>query len=536
MTENEENNFIPLPSTRKQNRPGKAIKDLKAKLKKKRSRIKRRNELQWQDKKEVEKLATVERVLEGKQTIVDSTLVEEFNVIKEEKQIIWEATPLQLEFLAADEDEVFFSGGRGSGKSDALLFDALRDCHNPNFRGLVLRRTMPELRDLIGRAQTYYPKVYPGVRWKEQEKLFVFPSGAKIEFGYCDSIDDLLRYQGQQYTWLGIDELPQYATADIIDKLKASLRTTDRTLKIYVRATGNPGGPGRNWVKERWVDQGLPNTLIKVPVTVGNKEYTITRRWFHSTVFDNKHLMENNPHYLASLGSLEGVQRAQWLEGSWDSADGLAFPDFKRVIHTVEPFQIPANWYKFRACDWGYATLAVCLWFAVDFDGNYYIYREHTATRTDPDVFAREVLRLEEKERVKYGVLDSSCWSSRGESGPTIAEIMMKEGCSWRPSDRSPGSRISGKMLMHSLLTKNPTTERPKIKIFTTCKELIAELSTLQLDDLNPEDIDRNGWDHAWDACKYGIASRPISFGTFDNIFGSRINSKPIVVDPLFGY
>ena len=69
---------------------------------------------------------------------------------------------------------------------------------------------MPELRDLIQKSQLLYSKAFPGAKWREQEKEWRFPSGAKIEFGYAENMTDALRYQGQSYTWIGIDELPQY--------------------------------------------------------------------------------------------------------------------------------------------------------------------------------------------------------------------------------------------------------------------------------------------------------------------------------------
>ncbi len=147
------------------------------------------------------------------------------------KKIIWQPHDgVQIAFLQATEDEVLFSGGRGSGKSACLIIDPIRFCENKNFRGLLIRRTMPELRELISRARDIYPQVYPGVKWKEQEKMFVFPSGARIEFGYCDTTDDIERYRGQEYTWLGIDELTQFATEDILEKLSSSLRSTDPTI------------------------------------------------------------------------------------------------------------------------------------------------------------------------------------------------------------------------------------------------------------------------------------------------------------------
>src|SRR5580692_1590229 len=101
---------------------------------------------------------------------------------KPERKVIWKPFEgPQTDFLSADEDEVLFSGGRGSGKSDAFLVDPLRYVHLPYFRALILRRTMPALKDLIRGAKELYFQAFPTVKWREQEKMFVFPSGASID-------------------------------------------------------------------------------------------------------------------------------------------------------------------------------------------------------------------------------------------------------------------------------------------------------------------------------------------------------------------
>ena len=112
----------------------------------------------------------------------------------------------QTEFLASSEREVFYGGARGGGKSYAMLIDPLRYCDKTHHRGLLLRRSMPELRDMINHSQRLYGQAYPGAKWREQEKEWRFPSGARIEFGYAENLTDVLRYQGQSYTWIGIDE------------------------------------------------------------------------------------------------------------------------------------------------------------------------------------------------------------------------------------------------------------------------------------------------------------------------------------------
>lgn len=431
-----------------------------------------------------------------------------------------------------------------SGKSDCLLIDPLRWVQNRNFRGLIIRRTMPELRELIDRAKKFYQDYYPGTKWKDQDKLFLFPSGAKIEFGYCETSDDVERYRGQQYTWLGIDEITQFGDDTMLDKLKASLRSTDPTIPIYIRATTNPSGAGCRWVKSRWIDAGPENTTIVKKYKVFGKDYTVTRRWFNSKPTDNPDLMKNNPNYLASLGSIDNeILRRQWLDGEWVS-DGLAFDEFSPHKHVIEPFKIPSNWPRFRACDWGYKSMAVCLWFAVDFDGTLYVYRELKTKEVLAEDFANRVLELEQGENIGYGVLDASVWAQRGQMGETPAETMIRSGCFWTPSDSSKGSRVAGKHLIHQYLAVDPNTGEPRVKIFNTCLELIKELSNLPLDPHNPEDVDTKAVDHAYDAFRYGVSSRPQIFleysDEWDDSPGSRASGSysysDAIIDPIFGY
>ena len=438
----------------------------------------------------------------------------------------------QTEFLAASEREVFYGGARGGGKSYAMLIDPLRYCSKAQHRALLIRRTMPELRDLINHSQRLYGRAFPGAKWREQEKEWRFPSGAKIEFGYAENMTDVLRYQGQSYTWIGIDELPQYPSPDIFNFLRSSLRSVDKNIPVYLRATGNPGNIGSQWVREMFVEPAEPNKRfeIKIDTPVGTK--SITRRFIPAKLQDNPYLMQTDDYYIM-LASLPEVQRKQFLDGDWDAYDDSAFPEFSKVTHVVEPFEIPKGWYKFRAADWGYSSPACVLWFAVDYNNNLWLYRELYVQKITADIFARKVLELEHQDYINYGVLDSSTWAKRGDVGPSIAETMIRSGCRWRPSDRSPKSRINGKLEIHKRLMI--TDKEPGIRVFKTCKNLVRTLSTLPLDKNNQEDVDTHAEDHAYDALRYGCMSRP-THPRYAARFKPMFNQDFNPADTKFGY
>ena len=522
------------PLTIKEKKARKSAQDL---LREKKQELKKAQDNYWSTKS---KIKDIDNVLEGKQQVIEQDKIDEStpNIKKliADREIIFQANEgPQTQFLAASEREVFYGGARGGGKSFALLADPLRYCTKQKHRALIIRRTMPELRDLINHSQQLYPKAYPGAKWREQEKEWKFPSGARIEFGYAENLTDVLRYQGQSYTWIGIDELPQYANVDIYNFLRSSLRSVDPDIPVYMRATGNPGNVGSLWVKNMFVDPAVPNTKFDIEIQTPLGVKKISRRFIPAKLQDNPYLMQTDDYY-AMLASLPEVQRKQFLEGNWEAYEDSSFPEFSKEIHVIKPFDIPRNWMRFRTCDWGYSSPACCLWLAVDFDNNIFVYRELYTQRVTADIFARKVLDAEQGEYIRYGVLDSSTWARRGDIGPSIAETMILEGCKWRPSDRSPRSRIAGKLELHKRLRPDEDTGYPSLFILDNCVNLIRTLPMLPTDKNNPEDVDTHTEDHAYDALRYGCMSRPIHPIKQDFMDKVNENKQPKPADSIFGY
>lgn len=422
-----------------------------------------------------------------------------------------------------------------SGKSHALIAALLRPewISNRNYKVLVIRRTMRELQDLISKAKIMCKDAVPGSKWKAQDKTIYFPSGASIEFGYCETKDDVERYRGREFCILAMDELTMIPDEDMYIALISSVRTVDPDLPTQVIATTNPYGVGFLWVKRRFIDKGPEGETITISHTneMTGKKYYTTRKWITSSWEDNPLIKDS---YVASLASLPPEKRKRWLEGSWDGGDGMAFPDFKREVHVIEPFSIPHSWPRFRACDWGYTTRAITLWFAVDYENCLYIYREYGDTMCTADRYARNVLDMEAGEKIQYGVIDGSVGDKRGNPAPSIDEIMRKEGCIWRYADKSQNSREAGKNLMHQYLAVDPDLNKPRIQIFNTCTETIESLSTLPSDPKKPDDVDtKHPNDHAWDACRFGILSRPKFKQSWDK---PEYRQPPPVINSTFGY
>jgi len=477
------------------------------------------------------------------------------NLVKE-KDILFQPHPgPQTAFLSSSETEVLYGGAAGGGKSYAMLIDPLRYCENTNHRALLVRKSMPELLELLDLSRQLYPQAFPGCKFREQEKRWVFPSGATIQFSFIDSDHDVYRFQGQSFTWIGIDELTHYETPYVWDYLRSRLRRTDLRITPYMRATTNPGGLGGWWVKKMFIDpapygEAFWATDIDSGTTLTYPDIDqveprlrgspiFKRRFIPAKLTDNPSLMLS-PEYMGMLASLPEVQRRRLLEGDWDVSEGAAFPEFDRQIHVMPAFDAPNSLFRFRACDYGYVAPTAVIWFAVDYDGTLYAYRELYETRLDAGALAEKIHELEadEPSPISTGILDNECWSRRGQIGPSIAETMIGLGINWSRADKGPGSRINGKMELHRRLAVDPYTEKPGLIISEACPNLIRILPTLPSDPIKQEDVDtKYKEDHLYDALRYGVQSRSVRQTEHPSERRWRAQAETYTpVDQTFGY
>ena len=219
--------------------------------------------------------------------------------------VVWRPQPRQLEFMRRPEPEALYGGAAGGGKSDALVIEALRQVHIPHYRALILRKTYPQLTDLVDKSQLYYRRAFPGAQYNATSHVWVFPSGAKIYFGSLQYTKDRTNYQGKAFDFIGFDELTHFEWEEY-SYLMSRNRPTGPGTRVYLRATTNPGGVGHGWVKARFITPAPPGTPIveEYPVRMPDgteKKLKRARVFIPSSVFDNPALLENDPDYLAAL-------------------------------------------------------------------------------------------------------------------------------------------------------------------------------------------------------------------------------------------
>ena len=512
----------------------KRVEKLETQLQKQKEKLKEK-------KKAVETILVTQGLAENKPTIVSESDLDllpdsvKEDLLDNRSELVFKPNPgPQTEFLSAPEKDVLYGGSAGGGKSYALLVDPLRYIKEKDHRALILRKTLPELTELIDKSRGLYPKAYPGAVFKESPKTWVFPSGAKIQFGYCERDSDVYQYQGQSYTWIGFDELTHLPTSFAWDYLRSRLRTTNPNIQTYMRATTNPGGVGHDWVKKRYIDPAPPNTTIwEINKNSRGQEVKYSRRFIPAKLSDNPALYDSG-EYEAMLLTLDPVSRKRLLDGDWNIVEGSAFSEFDTSLHVIPPMLIPTSWDRFKAIDYGYRAESCCLWFAIDpSDGTLIVYRELYQKGLSGKALGDRIHEMEADEvRAIGGVLDWASWNRQGGSGPSPGEDLVKTGHKLRKADKN---REAGKIQVHERLRVNPATGRPKMQIFNTCVNIIKQLQYIPLDKNNREDVDTKAEDHAYDALRYGVMSRPRVEDPYLRMMNFR-NRAPDIFDNSFGY
>ena len=422
----------------------------------------------------------------------------------------WKPTTLQRLAMQSPVNELFFGGARGGGKSDMLIasFDRHAERYGKHAIGLLLRRTFPEFKPLLDKARFMYRGK---ADWHATDKVWRFKNGAQLIMSFCDTIADVSRFMGAEYTWMGFDELPEWPNIEVYEFMGSCMRSTGDVPKVRL-STGNPGRAGHGWVKAYFIDVAKYGEIYVDPDTGRSRQFIPAK------LDDNPHLMHNQD-YVNELKALNPILRRAFLDGDWDVFLGQAFPEWNRDLHVIPATTwIEPSWPKWASLDWGTNKPYAMLFFTAVPNGHIWIYRESYGQKPNAKTYnvgtheaSSEVAQREWQNchgtNCSECVFDSSMDSDHGH-GFTLAQPFRDAGWTMHPSIKN---RLNGNAAVHVWLKTRLPDKYPILQIFEeNCPHLIRTLPALPYATTGrgiDEDVDTKAEDHLYDALQYSAAS-----------------------------
>jgi phage terminase large subunit len=393
----------------------------------------------------------------------------------------------------------FYGGSRGGGKSYLVRArEVIRRLTNTNTRGLIIRKTFPEL--IANHIRPFFTE-YPETRkwYNKQEKTIYYPNGSTTEFSYLQSPDDVYNYQGREYEDISVDEVTQHEY-ETIRILRASNRTTNPKIKPTMFLTGNPGGLGHAEVKRLFVDK-----MYRPGERPDDYAFVQAKVW------DNEALMTADPDYIERLKQLPDYLRKAYLDGDWNIFAGAAFTEMSRDIHLVEPFELNSQAKYFAGYDWGYAHPFAFILFAIQPDGQIYCTNFAQAHKKDIPEQARLIHKIVGDMKINV-YAGTDIWAHRG--GPMIVDQLRQElpNLTFVQAYTDRVHRVA--KLRELLAYQHTKSGNPKLKFFKNTEPVYDCIAGMQHSDRKPEDVlkvDANEWgqggDDLYDAAGYALVT-----------------------------
>ena len=321
-----------------------------------------------------------------------------------QRVVVWRPLPGTSQEIALDSraQHTLYTGARGPGKTDTQLMRFRRKVgkgYGSYWRGVIFDRQYKNLDDLVSKSKRWFLQFNDGCKFLSSSKDYkwIWPTGEELLFRVAKDMIDYWDYHGQEFPFIGFNELTKYPTGEVYDAMRSINRSSYDPLKdgwvggIFDKEKGltvgpkgelpepmfleffstcNPWGPGHAWVKRDFIDvaqYGVIHTKVKKnvlnPRTQQREDIRLTQVAIFGTYKENIYL---DPIYVANLeGQKDPNRRKAWLAGDWNIVSGGAIDDLWNLrIHKVPRFEIPSNWYVNRAFDWGSTKPYACIWFA----------------------------------------------------------------------------------------------------------------------------------------------------------------------------
>lgn len=472
--------------------------------------------------------------------------------------------------LRTNANHILYHGTRGPGKTDCQLARFASNVgigYGSYWRGVIFDRKYKNLDDLIIKSKRIFKSIF-GDRCKFLESKgdykWVWDTGEELMFRQFLKADDYWNYHGQEFPFIGWNELCKYPNSVPYDSMMSCNRSSWTQEKngvwledeqrwnlppipLEVFSTTNPYGPGHNWVKAKFIDPSPTGRVFVTEIEVFDprtKQQIVVRRKQVAIFGSYKENPYLDPLYVAELESItDPNKRAAWLEGDWDIVAGGAIDDvWRKNTHILPRFPIPASWRIDRALDWGSSHPCSIGWFAeangeealIHYtDGRVVsfcpppgtliqigeVYRtekigsnvglRESAPKVAQHIIDYEVKLLEDgwiENQPWPGPADNQIRDVREEDVDTIEKKFADSGIRWERSDKSAGSRKNGLQLLRDRLEAAMLRkEEPHFYVMENCRATIAILPTLPRDEDDLDDVDTEAEDHPYDMIRYRV-------------------------------
>ena len=502
--------------------------------------------------------------------------------LPENTEIVFEAIPGTSQELALDSraDHTLLVGTRGSGKTAIQLMRFRKYVglgYGKYLTGIIFDKEFKNLGDLEAQSRIFFPQFEDGCRFLSSvsDYMWIWPTGERLLFRHVKKLADYEGFHGWNVPYLGWNEITKWYDSDLYDKFmsinrnsfvpekhtptvmvngKKVYNTPDRKplppLPNQVFSTTNTIGPGRSWVKKRFVDPapyGKPiKTSYKVFSAKDKKEIEVVKSQvcIFSSYTENPYLSID---YIASLQELTKNNenlRKSWLEGSWDVTSGGALDDlWDTNIHVLDRFPVPANWRVDRSLDWGSSAPYAVIWWA-EADGTEVVLPEgvlvhgqktfcpekgsliaiaelygtkeigtnkgliRSASDVADDIVGMERSMLQSdwiQQKPMAGPADNSIGRNEDKKLDTIEKLFSDKGVRWIKFNKPSGSREIGLQMFRDRLECALKGEGKAIYFMRNCKAGIETVPTLPRDEKNQDDVDDNAEAHWYDSARYRI-------------------------------
>lgn len=489
-------------------------------------------------------------------------------------EIAWKPIPGSSQELALDTrcDETLFTGTRGPGKTDTQLAYFRKYVgmgYGSFWKGVIFDQEYKSLNDIITKSKRMFGDMKDGAKFLESkgDYKWVWPTGEELHFREFKDHRSYSKYHGNEYPFIGWNELTKWATPDSYDMMLSCNRTSFRPedypqktvdgtiyylppIPLRIFSTTNSSGPGHNWVKRRFINHGYGKVVSTVatifnPKTKKDEVVTRTQVAIFGTWRENIYLPTS---YIQGMSAITDIQlKRSWLLGDWNIVAGGIFDDlWKRSVHVLPTFAVPKSWRIDRCFDWGSTHPFYVGWVAEANGEECLIFDERTGhlRRFCPpsgslilcgewygteDLGSNKGLKMTAR-KVAEGIknremafMKSGHFKTQPDPGPADNQIrnvndvetettekkMADEGIKWKDSDKSQGSRVIGVELFRGMLENSIDGERPGFYMMDNCIAAIDIIPGLQRDKDKQDDVDTKTEDHPWDAVRYRVLASP---------------------------